>query len=393
MAIARRPTRAGLSAVLFFYFLGVILVITLAPFRFQPPRTVTIDLDGDAFDIVANVLLFFPLGFLFPLARPADREPSPIEVLGLGVVLSGCIETIQAFEPGRFTSLVDVITNGLGAMLGAMVVRYATGRVNISARDVGRFSLEIPLVGLIYLLLPLLIASSMRAVADPLYLLALAPVVFIVARLLSSIQRNHFGPSHFLSDGQAGIASGAWVLLGTFPVVIARPVTGAALAAASGTLTWFLATRGTPGTGERRFEAETLTAVAPLLATHVLCVVFLPLASGFAHWQLRSSFTGSRDSLDSQMLELLVPVATLTVLGYLLAEARGRRELSFGVAVRRIGVECGLVALAIEVVRGFEPATGASFAQFLVTLFAGILGAGIYHSQRQHIRWIIANRA
>jgi len=387
------PTRAGLSAVLLFYFLGVILVITLAPFHFRMPSHVALDLDTHPFDVVANVFLFLPLGFLFPLVLPAEREPSPIEVLGLGMLLSASIETVQIFEPGRFPSLVDVTTNATGAMLGAIAVRYVTRRVRINARHVGRFSLEIPLVGLIYLVLPLLLALSMRAARDPLYLLAVTPVVFIAARLLSSLQRYHFGPSQFLTDVEAGFVSGAWILLGTFPVLVSQRVAGAALVIAAGAATWLQSTHRKTATAERRFEAEALVTVRPLVITLILCVVFLPLASGFGPWQLRLSLTGFRGDLDSQMLELLVPVAMLTVLGYLLAEARGRRELSFGAAVPRIAVECAIVALAIEIVRGIQPATGASVAQFVVTLAAGVLGAGIYHSQRQHIRWIIAHRS
>jgi glycopeptide antibiotics resistance protein len=386
------PTRAGLSAVLLFYFLGVILVITLAPFHFQLPMHVVVDRDGGPFDVVANVFLFLPLGFLFPLVLPVEREPSPIEVLGYGMLLSAAIETVQIFEPGRFPSLVDVATNGTGAMLGAIAVRYATRRVRINARHVGRFSLEIPLVGLIYLLLPLLLAASMRAAREPLYLLVVTAVVFITARLLSSVQRYHFGPSNFLTNAEAGFVAGAWILLGTFPMLAAHRVAGAALVVAAGAVTWLQSTHGKTATGERRFEAEALVTVRPLIVAHVLCVALLPLASGFAPWDLRVSLTGFRGDIDLQMLELLVPVATLTVLGYLLAEARGRRELSFGVAIRRIAAECALVALAFEIVRGFEPSAGASVAQFIVTLAAGILGAGIYHSQRQHIRWIIANR-
>src|SRR4051812_10706812 len=118
MPIARRETRAGLSGVLLLYFVSVILVLTLAPFHFQWPAAVTIDVDGPPFDIVANILLFLPLGFLFPLARPAEREPTSVEVLGLGLLFSGFIESVQIFEPGRYPSLVDVVTNALGAMLG-----------------------------------------------------------------------------------------------------------------------------------------------------------------------------------------------------------------------------------------------------------------------------------
>ena len=51
------PTRARLSLVLLLYFLGVIGVITLAPFRFSMPKDVHVLASGDWFDVVANILL------------------------------------------------------------------------------------------------------------------------------------------------------------------------------------------------------------------------------------------------------------------------------------------------------------------------------------------------
>lgn len=387
------PTRAGLSAVLLAYFLGVILVITLAPFQFQVPREFVLDRQTQTFDIVANILLFVPLGFLFPLTRPAEREPSPVEVLGLGMLLSAAIETTQLFEPLRFPSPVDVAANAIGALLGALAMRFATRRVRIDARHVGRFSLEIPLVGLIYLLVPLLLVLSLHAATDPLYLLALAPVVFVLARLLSSVQRHHFAPSGFLTDVEVGVAASVLTLLGTFPMLVARPVAAGGLVLIAGLATWMLASRERWTSPDRRFEAATLHAIRPLIGVQLVCVALLPLANGVSRWTMRASLTGTPSDIDRQLLALLVPVATLTVLGYLLAEARGRREESFRVAARRIAVECGAIALILEACRGFQPEAGASIAQWLLTLGAGVLGAGIYHSQRDHVRWILANRS
>lgn len=210
------PTRAGLSGVLLMYFLGVILVITLAPFRFHIPDTYALRYTGKPLDVVANVLLFLPLGFLYPLTRPARDEPTPFRVLLLGLILSGGIETIQLFEHDRVASLIDVLTNGSGALLGALAVRATTRRVRVSARHVGRLSLEIPLIGLIYLLVPLALVVSYQASTEPIYLFALVPIVFAGARLMSAVQRNHFAPSGLLHGREIAIAAAIWVVIGTF---------------------------------------------------------------------------------------------------------------------------------------------------------------------------------
>ncbi|MEO8622870.1 MAG: hypothetical protein ABI625_17490, partial [bacterium] len=83
------------------------------------------------------------------------------------------------------------------------------------------------------------------------------------------------------------------------------------------------------------------------------------------------------------------PVASTTVLAYMLAEARGRRELPYWTIAWRVAAECGALALAMEVSRGFQRQTGASVAQLSLTAAAAFVGAGIYHSQRERIRMIL----
>jgi len=64
-----------------------------------------------AFDIVANVLLFVPLGVLAPGRRTVVA----------GLLLSVAIETTQALLPPRTPSLLDVVANSLGVALGALL--------------------------------------------------------------------------------------------------------------------------------------------------------------------------------------------------------------------------------------------------------------------------------
>lgn len=67
-------------------------------------------------DMVVNVLLFVPLGFV--LGRAGMRLSI---VLGVGLLLSGGIEALQFFLPGRAPTLRDVLTNALGCGLGGLV--------------------------------------------------------------------------------------------------------------------------------------------------------------------------------------------------------------------------------------------------------------------------------
>lgn len=392
--IVPSPTRARLSLVLLLYFLGIITVITLAPFHFAVPRRFDVMTTGNWFDVIANVLLFLPLGFLYPLTRPAEREPSVVHVAVLGLILSGAIETTQLFEPDRFTSVIDLATNATGAGLGALFLAAVMARIRLNAQLVGRLSLEIPLMGLIYLLVPLLLVVSFSVATEPMRLIALVPLGLLGARLISSVQQYHFAPSGLVGSRTIAAVAAGWMIVGTFPVILRNPGVGTALVVLVALTTWFESSRVAPAeTGERRFEAEALRGAVPYIATYFVVMIFLPLALAPSGWHFALGLTGAGNDIDRQQFQLLEPVASLTVLGYLIAEARGRREQALRSSGGRVAIECGLMAMAIEASRGFQQDMGASGAQLALTVAAGVLGAGIYHSQREHVRWILAHRA
>lgn len=75
------------------------------------------------FDASINVLGYIPLGILvsfslYPLI-PRRWVWLPAFLGGLGISLA--MESIQYFLPSRVTSLLDILTNGLGALLGAIL--------------------------------------------------------------------------------------------------------------------------------------------------------------------------------------------------------------------------------------------------------------------------------
>jgi VanZ family protein len=81
-----------------------------------------------AFDVVSNIVAYFPLGFLFVLlaARPVDRSNTATEVISLlcmalvfGSGLSFFLECLQSWLPNRVPSKLDWLTNSLGAFIGA----------------------------------------------------------------------------------------------------------------------------------------------------------------------------------------------------------------------------------------------------------------------------------
>jgi glycopeptide antibiotics resistance protein len=114
----------------YLFYLGV---LTLAPFH-PSLHTVRLLLRSGPLDIlqdlvyfspvdmINNVLLFLPFGFLVPLAFPerfgGNSANHLVRTAGAGLGLSACIEAAQLLLPGRSTTINDILMNGLGAIVG-----------------------------------------------------------------------------------------------------------------------------------------------------------------------------------------------------------------------------------------------------------------------------------
>ena len=98
------------------YLLLVTAVITLAPFRFTRPVAPHLSWLVDPGDVVANVLLFVPLGFLYRVAERPSAHKGHWPTVGAALLVSAALETLQLFLPGRFASPLDVAT-GVGDAL------------------------------------------------------------------------------------------------------------------------------------------------------------------------------------------------------------------------------------------------------------------------------------
>lgn len=71
----------------------------------------------------ANVALFIPFGIAASLAFPKKQW---WQNAALGTAVSGCMELGQLlFLHNRFSTLVDVVTNSTGAVIGAVAVAAA----------------------------------------------------------------------------------------------------------------------------------------------------------------------------------------------------------------------------------------------------------------------------
>ena len=156
-----KSTGTRLSNALLGYFILVIALLTLNPFYLARPDRIQFTFYSDLSNLIANILLFLPIGYFYRLATGKRGA------LLLGFVFSASIEVTQLFIPARTPSMVDVLANTAGAGLGTILYRSISARITLSENMAGKLRLETPLMGLIYLLIPLLWMNSLTINREP----------------------------------------------------------------------------------------------------------------------------------------------------------------------------------------------------------------------------------
>lgn len=108
------------------YTVGIFF-LTLIPFRFRPPELHHFPWpigpsQFENFDLWANIFFFVPFGFLLHFLLPKKNLYHSVwKVLVIGGGVSFIIETLQIIIPARFPSFSDILANGVGAGLGALI--------------------------------------------------------------------------------------------------------------------------------------------------------------------------------------------------------------------------------------------------------------------------------
>lgn len=411
---ASDATALRLGRVILGYLAVITLIITLAPFRFAtwPVHGLT-----DAWtwsDIVMNVLMFVPFGFVYQLTRPARSPVRWPQALLMGAALSGAIEFAQLFEASRFSSLIDVATNAAGAGLGAWLFTAIVWRIE-GARAVRTLALELPLMGLVYLLIPLIWLLGLGSAGGTRMWLVL-PVLVFGGGILGTVHAAYVSP-RVLPAPSAGVdepeaagnaqhwqpRSRAWLLLvvavwyaiALLPAAIRdRDVLLAGLVITLG-VAWLrsLATgRYRTADATRRFELPTLRLVLPLFATYLALSSLWPLTGADGSFEFMLALLPTHDAIKAEIFVALEHVAAFTLVGYIVAEFYGRDVPRYrGIAARVLLWGCGLSVL-LEIARGFHPAYRASALMLLFTVVAAMFGGWLYQLQREHVKALITRR-
>lgn len=341
------------------YFGAVLLVIVLAPFRFAlglPREVLVLPQSGMvASDLLLNLVLFVPLGFL--LERLGRGRWSTMLVTALGVALAALIETAQLFLPERWTTVSDVVANGTGAWIGATISFALRTRAERADGLIGALFLDLPLVGLAWLLLPPLWLEALvpSAAGGPLLpvVLASAGGVAIAGAVRSSSGTRRILGTEFLSFG--------WLALGVAPYLERASFTAALMVFANlaTTLATVAMLRSTPG--NRRLEPRAVVVIGVLLLPWL--VQRAPVPAPDLHF--------TRDVA----LEWLAWGAMFTVLGYAVSEWRGRSGRRWPLSALLPG------GVAILAVVGSSAPGWSAVGAGLIAAFGSLL----YDVQLEHV--------
>ena len=387
----QQDTGARLAAGLLAYMTAITAVVTLLPFQFAVPTQPRVQLLGPLVDFLANIALFVPLGFLYAVARK-EAAIQPVRVFFVAMLASASIELVQLFEVSRYASVSDVVANAGGAYIGAIGQIRLSRRIAMDARTVGRLSLELPVMGLVYLLIPLLWVDGIAGASTSTSVWPLLALGLFGGSLLASAQRHHFGPNRLLSRELMVGAACVWFLIGAFPGLAPRAsIVLFVMLAIVGVFVWIRSEdKSSARSINRRFESKALAEAAPFYAAYLLLLVAPVATSGSTGWNGDLGFGATSGIWDTKaVLHVVEIVAAFTLLGYMLAEFRGRREARFRAGARYIAVCAAGAAAVTEVLEGFRPDGGASVMRLVLVVFAALYGSWLYHLQRAHVRRLL----
>lgn len=379
------PPSRRLGAALVLYLGLIIVIVTLVPFRPAWPAGFRVVGFTGAFDVVANIVLFLPLGFFVAFAGPGPGRPALV-----ALALSLSVELCQQALPQRSPSLLDVGANTAGGALGG-VAYWLVARAWAARAPRRVLALDLPLLGGVYLAIPLLWLSGLGAGGDPgrewLAMVLAASGVPIFA----AVARHHLT---FVSKARTAIAAalmtGAWTTIGLVPGWLLSP---RFLLAAVGTLATSAAVLSLfpmAVSSDHRYELPTLRRAGLVLAAYLTLAALWPLDRLQSVWRADWLMAaGPHADATITILRLLELVAGATLAGYLLAESRSRAGADDGQSVgwlARAGVTLAAVLVGL---RGFHQDHQTTLVEIGLVAFAAGFGGVLYRLQLEFVRSVV----
>jgi glycopeptide antibiotics resistance protein len=374
-----------LGTALFSYMLIIVLIITLAPFRYHIPEAFRLFWIWDLKEILQNIALFLPFGFLiYSIINPTQKYYL-FKVFLFGLSLSALIEFNQLFIVTRMASLLDIATNAFGAFLGGyLYIVFKKRFVKTSLRRI----LEIPLMSLLFLMIPLLWLSSMAIGNQLQRIWLIAPLGLIGAVIISDVYKNRIYSKSNYGRIIFTLFYFIWFISGTFPALLQFPLTIffiSFLIWTLGVMRFLLQKQN--ALPDRRFEIKSLKMIAPIFGFYLIFLNRWPLKS----FDISYNFVFVQNELFSNsdlvfIIRMIQVFSSFTIVGYMLYQYLKRRHRHY--TVQKFIILLLVIALITELPRGFYPGQDAVFANIFFDFFWGLFGALIYILQLHYFKAI-----
>jgi len=379
--------KSALGSTLLIYFVLNVLLITLIPFDFRKPETVQISVWTDFDDFITNIFLFIPVGFLFVISKKNCRGPLCFHALGFGIFLSLGIEVVQIFVHGRSPSVIDVFTNGTGAWIGAVSAKYIQSRMG-SDWPVTRLTWNLPLINIVYLLIPLMWLNCLATGNEKSRLwLLLLPGLF-GAGGLSAIYLFQFKRYANHSPNRLSLVTLGWFMMASIPALTIFPIQIVAFGIGLCLLIQVPARLiQTNRMEEKRFELPALKMLLPLFVIYLLLLALWPTTQPLADWQTRVDFL--EFTFDKRMVftfRFIEIIAAFTLLGYIISEMRGRKKESFFETFGWIYLIALCASVVMALLRSFPPPFEFNVLEMALIVGASLYGALIYRLQLKALK-------
>jgi len=379
--------QSTLNYALLIYMCIIVVIITLIPFDFRLPEKFRITWSTNFSDLITNIFLFIPIGFLFKLSRRSSRNVLCLAPLLFGLMLSTAIEFTQAFIPGRYSQAIDVITNGIGAWLGGIF--FVSLKATLKEEHGGRlFTLELPLMGLVYLLVPLIWLGCLATGVETSRLWLILLLGLLGGGVISAIYIYRLRKSAGFSAYKLSLFTIGWFYISSLPAALYFPIQIIAFGIIVGAVVLIIARLlKRVKKDERRFELPTLKRVLPLYIIYLLVIALWPTTLPYVEWQFNIRFEelsfNERIVFTFRFIEF---IAAFTLFGYMIAEMRGRKNESVDKTLGWIFCLTLGSSILIDLIRGFPQLLISNFLAIGAVIAAGLYGGIIYRLQLAAIR-------
>lgn len=383
---SRRHQRV-LGYTLLAYMTLMIAIVTLIPFSFSVPKSIHFTLRGNLYDIFTNIVLFVPLGFFLQIIHGQLGLKSTIVAFCFGLAVSGIVETGQLFLPSRCSSVLDIIMNGLGACLGAGIGGYHQMMVR-KKRMPEIFGFRLPLIGSVYLLVPLLWLGGI-SMGNEISRIGLMVLIGIYGGgVISSAIVNRFRDS----PKQIGLAvfgyALGWFMIGAAPALTHFPLAILIVGLFVGfTAQLLCCVWKKRHTRERRFELHTIKRLFPIYIFYLFLLSVWSTTIPLGEWPLRGAFQSLHQAERVLFIARFVEVISgFTLLGYLFAEMSGRKKEIRLNALSRVVVPIMGFAIFMATLRNIHLEPLYIVVEMVSFTIAGLYGTIIFWLQLKVVR-------